>query len=92
MDWNRLLSLIVSVSYVVGTLVLGGLDGTVFLILGYLVFCLGCIWYGEEMGDFIGIGSKGIYISSPTPGIFIQIIGWVLLSLPVVLPLIFGFE
>ena len=87
MDWNRLLSLLVAATYVVGFLVLDGLDGRVFLVLGFLIFCLGCIWFGDEMGDFIGVGAKGIYISSPTPGVLVRIMGWVFLALPVV-PLI----
>ncbi len=88
MDWNRLLSLLVAATYVVGFLVLEGLDGRVFLVLGFLSFCLGCIWFGDEMGDFTGMGAKGIYISLPTPGILIRIMGWVFLALPVVVPLI----
>jgi hypothetical protein len=92
MDWNRLLSLLVAASYVVGSLVLNGLDGTVFVVFGYLIFCLGCIWYGEELGDFVGIGGKGIFISSPTPGRLIQIVGWLFLLLPVLAALIFGID
>jgi len=73
----------------------------VYLILG-LIFCrdarligfmfslilsLVCVWFGDELGGFEGVASKG-YIRK-TPGIFMKFGGWVLLSLPITIGAIF---
>lgn len=42
----------------------------------YIGFCLVCIWYGDELGAY-----RGGRINSPTPGIMIRIVGWILLLL-----------
>ena len=82
LDWNRVLSLLVCLAYLIGSLVWGGSDFWLIL-LAYLIIPIVCIWFSEEVGGFTGI-AHGIFISSPTPGIFILIIGWVLLFMPVI--------
>lgn len=45
--------------------------------LGYLVAPLAFIWFGDELG---GCASRW-RINKPTPGIFVKLIGWILLCL-----------
>jgi len=75
--------LLFCLAYLVGSLVWGGSHDWL-LLLAYLIMPMACIWFSEELGGFTGIGPHGIYISSPTPGIFILIIGWVLLFMPII--------
>jgi len=83
LDWNRISSLLLAVTYIVIALVVGNL-GDVILLIGYLVIPLGCIWFSEEVGGFTGIGAHGISISSKSPGIIIAIGGWLLLFMPLI--------
>ncbi len=46
-----------------------------FRTAAYLIFPLGFIWYGNEVGRF----SSGWRTNLPTPGIMVKIAGWVLL-------------
>ncbi len=86
-DWHRTLSLIVALLYVGGGL-WAGRQGEWVLISGYTLICLGFIWFADEVGDYVGLGPKGIFISSPTPGFLIRWAGWLLLLLPALLPLL----
>jgi len=54
--------------------VLGGCGGL------WLVVCLGCIWWGDELGEGL-VGAKFGLISSTSPGWAVKLIGWVLLLL-----------
>lgn len=92
MNWNRILSFIVALGYLFLVILKDVLDGRILLVFGYLIFSLGCIWFGDEIGDYVGIGNKGIFISSPTPGIFVRIMGWFFLIMPVAIPLITGLQ
>jgi len=57
------------------------------MVLLFCLFPLACIWFGEAMGGYVGpAGMMGI--TEPTPGIIICILGWLLLLLPVIAPLI----
>ncbi len=42
----------------------------------------GCVWFGDELGEYLGPAGKLIYITRTTPGIFIQIVGWIILLMP----------
>jgi hypothetical protein len=48
----------------------------------YVILPLARIWFGDEMGGYIGPTSSG-YITNTTPGVFVCIGGWLLLLLPV---------
>jgi hypothetical protein len=85
---NKVLSVIVTIFYCVLCLIWFEIDVIMLFLLGYLVLPLACIWLADIIGEFTGIGSRGIFISSPTPGIFINIMGWILLLLPIVAVLI----
>ena len=61
--------------------------GLTLLIGGYLVLPLLCIWFGEEMGNYVGT-FPGPAINRPTPGCLVTVAGWILLFFPVIVVLI----
>lgn len=82
-------SLIIAIVYLILALVFGGLE--LFLItLALLIVALALIWFGEEMGDYIGgfhrIGKP--YITKKSPGSLVSLFGWALLLLPVIVMLL----
>ena len=48
----------------------------------YFFVPLMCIWYGDEVEDYVGI------FSGDTPGWILKLAGWVLLLLPAVIKII----
>jgi len=83
----RVLSLIIAAGYVLITL-LGGLSrsvpaaiGSVLLVSVVLLLPLACIWYGDEVGGYMGM-LPGPAINRSTPGVFVKVGGWILLLLP----------
>ena len=81
---EAMISRILSGIIVAGYLVFGiacGLGPGVLLIVGYLGFCVLCIWYSDEMGDMI-LYSQGVTKSSP--GWAVAFGGWLLLLLPII--------
>ena len=88
MNWNRILSGLLAIIYAVGAFVGGG--GEVGLkVVAFLILPLGCIWFGDEMGDYIGPTSRGA-ITNTTPGWLVCAGGWLLLLLPVVIGIIYA--
>ena len=61
--------------------------GHLLITIGYLVLPLVCIWFGEEMGNYIG-SAPGPAINRRSPGCFVSVAGWVLLLFPVIVVLI----
>jgi len=86
LSWNRILSGLLALSYVIGAFVTGGGEAG-FKVLGFVILPLACIWFSEPMGGYTGpsgyIGS-GSFITAPSPGVLVCILGWVVLLLPVV--------
>jgi hypothetical protein len=79
-SWNRILSGLLAAGYVIGAFVTGG--GEVGLkVLGFVILPLACIWFAEPMGGFTGL-SGSIWITAPSPSIFVCIAGWLLLVVP----------
>jgi hypothetical protein len=81
----RVLSLIVALGYVVlGMLaadsVVGAIGHGVF-VCAVLVLPLACIWFADEIGDYVG-WLPGPSINKRTPGAFVKVGGWILLLLP----------
>lgn len=56
---------------------------------GWLAISLGCIWWGDELGEGL-VGAKFGLVSSTSPGWAVKLMGWVLLFLPAVLALTCG--
>jgi len=85
---SRVLSLIVAGGYVTAAYFGGG--GLVAAQIGAaLLLPLACIWFSEAMGDFAGsMGSS--QVTAVSPDWMVAIGGWVLLLLPILLPLMFN--
>ena len=85
---NRVLSGIVAAGYLVLALASGEVEAGIALIplLVYVGFCLLFIWFGEELGDCLGIG----YSTRTSPGWAVSFLGWVLLLMPIGVGLYLG--
>ena len=82
LSWNRVLSGLLAIGYIIGAFVTAG--GEVgFKVFGFVILPLACIWFGEAMGGFTG-PSGSIWITAPSPSIFVCIAGWLLLILPLI--------
>ena len=57
-----------------------------FQMVGYFLLPLACIWYGDEMGEYVGT-LPGPAINRRTPGWMVKFGGWFLLFLPAILVL-----
>ncbi len=44
-----------------------------------IIFPLALIWFSEPLGQYTGYAGRGGDISTPTPGILVAAVGWVLL-------------
>ena len=58
--------------------------GSVIVTMAYLLLPLACIWFGDEMGDYIGT-LPGPAINRRSPGWMVKIGGWFLLFFPVLI-------
>ena len=50
-------------------------------LAGYFLLPLVCIWYGDELGEYVGT-FPGPAINRRTPGWMLKVAGWFLLFLP----------
>lgn len=81
----RLLSLIVAAAYILFRLYIAPPNSlntavaSVLLLGASVIFPLACIWFAEELGDYVG-GPPGF--DRPTPAGLVRVGGWVLLILP----------
>jgi|APCry1669189241_1035207.scaffolds.fasta_scaffold210764_2 hypothetical protein len=83
LDWNRILSLLVAAFYIVTAYWLKGGEVACKALI-FILFPTACIWFSDAVGGYTGnMGSMPITQSSP--GIFVRLLGWVLLLLPVIL-------
>ena len=82
LTWNRILSGLLAAGYVVVGFASSGGE-TAFKALGFAILPLACIWFSEPMGGFTGL-SGNIWITAPSPSIFVCIAGWLLLILPLI--------
>ena len=57
-----------------------------FQLTGYFLLPVLCIWYGDEMGEYVG-NLPGPGINRTTPGWLVRLGGWFLLLLPALLVL-----
>ena len=57
-------------------------------IAGYFFLPLVCIWYGDELEEYVGI-SPGPTEDRRTPGWILKLGGWVLLFLPAIMTVFF---
>lgn len=87
LSWGRILSVIVALII----LVVAGFAadfGTVLAVAILDLFAVSCIWFKDEIGGFTG--HMKVLITSPTPGVFIRVVGWFLLLSPILLAVVFS--
>jgi len=58
--------------------------GTFLKLMLYFILPLVCIWYGDELGEYVGT-LPGPAITKTTPGWMVKLGGWFLLFLPAIL-------
>jgi hypothetical protein len=83
---NRILSASLAVIYIVGAFVTGGGEAS-FKVLLFVILPLACIWFSEAMGGYTGPTTSGA-ITSPSPGVIVCILGWLLLLLPIIMGIV----
>jgi hypothetical protein len=89
MDWNRVLSGLLALIYLLLALFAGGLE-TGLKLLAFLILPLACIWFSDAMGRYTGrfpISAGGI--NQQSPGCLVCIVGWLLLLLPLIIGIVY---
>jgi hypothetical protein len=86
LSWNRILSGLLAASYIIGGSVTGGAKGG-FILAMFVILPLACIWFSDAMGGFTGLAID-IGITAQSPGIFVCIVGWLILLLPIIIMII----
>ena len=85
MTKERIVSLAIAMIWLIAAVAAGPLDedaasrkGGILPILGALAIALALIWYGDELGDYVGSAGRG-NITQRTPGFMVKFFGWVML-------------
>jgi hypothetical protein len=79
-NWNRILSALVCIIYIIFAFLDEG-GGFAFSTLGASFVLLMIIWYADDIGSYTG-GTFSGWITSPTPGLLVRILGWIFLLTP----------
>ncbi len=82
MNWNRRLSVLLVGAYALMALFTAGIEG-VLVVFFFSLLPLACIWFSDLMGAYTGPSST-IFISEPTPGPVVCVLGWLWLLFPVI--------
>lgn len=77
MNWNRILSGLLAAIYIVAAFAEANMDGGWVAAIS-VILPLACIWFGDEMGGFLGQSGSGL-ITERSPGVLVCIFGWLLL-------------
>ena len=91
-DWlndlglGRKLSIVLAVVYLFFMFFVGGIESAL-KFSAFLLIALACIWFPNELGAWTGVMPL---ITRKTPGVFIRMMGWVLLLLPILIGLVSG--
>ncbi len=80
---SRVLSTGLSLAYVVGAYLHADLKTTIEIAM-FCVLPMGCIWFPEAMGDYIGYAGSGRFITEASPAGAVAFMGWVVLLLPII--------
>jgi hypothetical protein len=87
---NIALSSSLALFYVVGIFIHSTRPELPKVLLGlsaFLVLSLACIWFGDELGSrFDPLSIRGF--NNPSPGWMVALLGWIILLLPVAIPLL----
>ncbi len=87
MSLSRIISAVIAAVYIIAAFAMGGGE-LVLMTIGSLILPMGCIWYGEQLGNYIGLLPIPA-ITQTTPGCLVTAVGWVFLTIPIFLLLIF---
>jgi hypothetical protein len=80
---SRLLSTCICLVYVAGAYLYADIKTTIEVIM-FCVLPMGCIWFPEALGDYIGFVGSGRFITEASPAGAVAFMGWVVLLLPVI--------
>jgi len=81
-DWNRVLSVLLALTYIVLAFVFVGGEAGLRTIM-FVILPLGLIWFSEEMSRWSGtFNFQGLTAS--TPAFMVKCGGWLLLLLPII--------
>jgi hypothetical protein len=93
-DWQRIASLLVAMAYLLASPILfptnswSHLMADIIIRILSLAFPLACIWFADDLADYYRDGTQFPEITTPSPGRFVRLGGWILLLLPVLLLLL----
>jgi len=76
------LSGLLAAFYIMGAFVDVGAEAG-FKVIMVVTLPLACIWFADAMGGYTG-PTTGMWITAPSPGVFVRILGWLLLLLPLI--------
>jgi hypothetical protein len=83
---NRIFSALLAVVYIIGAFVTGGGEASCKVLL-FLILPLACIWFSDAMGGYTG-PTASMSITSPSPGVIVCILGWLVLLLPIIMGIV----
>jgi len=87
MNWNKILSLLAGIAYVMVAAIHGGTE-MAFKMALFLVLPLACIWFSQSMGAYTGKFPAEMPITQTSPAIMVQVLGWVVLLMPAIVSII----
>ena len=87
---SRIASLVIAIAYLILAYFAGGPSAVVKIAI-YLTLPLARIWYSDELGACTGV-MRGQYINTESPGCLVAFGGWLLLLMPVIMPMIAAFS
>jgi hypothetical protein len=90
-DWQRIASLFIAIAYLLVSPILfpaqswSHLMADIIIRILCLAFPLACIWFADDLAEYYRDGTLFPEITTPSPGRFVRVGGWILLVLPVLL-------
>jgi hypothetical protein len=89
---SKIISGIIATAYLIIAFAAGGGELALRLFI-FLLLPLACIWFSEAMGGYTGfICFSKPFITEETPGCIVALGGWLLLSVPLIIGLIWSFS
>lgn len=93
-DWERIVSLLVAVAYLLLSPVLFPANSWSHLMADTLIrimslaFPLACIWFSDDLAEYFRDGNLAPEITHASSAVWVRLGGWLLLFLPVLLYLL----
>ena len=76
LQWQRVISLLLAGAYVISAFARSDLVAGLQMIV-FCALALGCIWFPEALGEYVG-GR----VTEKSPSVFVHVLGWVVLLVP----------